>query len=105
MISQNGTAIICQVSKNTGNTGHFLKNSGIYRTIKKNTGNTVRTTYVLQSYYKFTAPSVEGMFENVYMLYLFFLSHIHVQTIKLQNYIVFANYKAQSLGKLRNAYR
>jgi len=34
MISQNGAAIICHVSKNTGNTGHFLKNTGIYRTVK-----------------------------------------------------------------------
>jgi len=34
-ISQNGTAIICHVSKNTRNTGHFLKNTGIYRTIRK----------------------------------------------------------------------
>jgi len=30
-------------------------------------------------------------------IYLFiYLSHMHAQTIKLQNYVVFANYKAQS---------
>ena len=39
------------------------------------------------------ARTKDYTFENVYMLYLI-LSHIHAQTIKLQNY---------SRGKLRNA--